>query len=597
MHLLGRADKKLRVWFGDKRTIAEPLRSRFLGQNWKGGSKIEFYKIASLETKLHVLSKRTYWGIELMNLRMNHPEASVRSWARTLWKRITFFLQGKPDPLWGKRRVRKVYGENYSLRKPSVRASRFLEMLQTVDGAWAQRFLALPEEKWTYQKADRFFLYLISHLLTDEFYDGELCLNRDEFPETYYQQLKAARKSMKASMGTEHSVPRWLQYLSEIASIAQNFEEDQRHHAVGTLVQTRGAGKPPAIVTLKSKCDLLETLSTPAEPLSKEAIAVIRENLNYRLSKIPDHAFTGIKTKASVIVTSSACYEASRKEGGTLEAINEIVMGANLGLRVNIRDLETGEITSRESLDSLGIGTYIFYACLEQVLEMDIDSLRETKVVVVNEPGKARGVTKGRACLKIVLNVVNKICSEPLRKGVQSSNSGMGKASHGWNWFRDLFSEELSDIIFRPNYREREDINPELFQIEEKYQDAYFSSTDYSNATDHVHHEIADIIGTTWMLKCGIPKLLRTIVRKTCFRSRVILFDGTGPLEEFGSLVENRTRKLESKRGILMGDPLTKVILHFINIGVRDTVLWLGDTTYTARYVQNSYAIRNILLQ
>jgi hypothetical protein len=53
------------------------------------------------------------------------------------------------------------------------RRARFLELLKTVDGLFLQRHLALPEERWTWQKFDLFTLQNISVLLTDEFCDFE----------------------------------------------------------------------------------------------------------------------------------------------------------------------------------------------------------------------------------------------------------------------------------------------------------------------------------------------------------------------------------------------------------------------------------------
>jgi hypothetical protein len=98
----------------------------------------------------------------------------------------------------------------------------------------------------------------------------------------------------------------------------------------------------------------------------------------------------------------------------------------------------------------------------------------------------------------------------------------------------------------------------------------YFASTDYSCATDNFNFKIGEIIADFWMQYCGIPRLLRGIVKANCYRSRKIYFAATGPLKDTGNETEwDNIRSIDSRRGILMGDPLTKVCLHLLNICVR----------------------------
>jgi hypothetical protein len=62
----------------------------------------------------------------------------------------------------------------------------------------------------------------------------------------------------------------------------------------------------------------------------------------------------------------------------------------------------------------MSLGETIFWAALDQCIATPLDKLRLAYLVVVKEPGKARSVTKSPACLKIVLDVVNKLCSDVL---------------------------------------------------------------------------------------------------------------------------------------------------------------------------------------
>jgi len=97
----------------------------------------------------------------------------------------------------------------------------------------------------------------------------------------------------------------------------------------------------------------------------------------------------------------------------------------------------------------------------------------------------------------------------------------------------------------------------------------YVSSTDYVDATNAVSLRKARFIGTAWMKKCGIPPVLIGVVNATVFQPRYVYFTGLGPLKEIGEPCEENIRRVLLVRGIMMGDPLTKVVLHIINMSAR----------------------------
>jgi len=268
-----------------------------------------------------------------------------------------------------------------------------------------------------------------------------------------------------------------------------------------------------------------------------------------------------------VTVTGAACWEASRKQGGTAQAILDL-MAKYEEMPIPVRDMDTGKILefhSKEGFES--IGTAVFHACLDEVLHTPVENLREVHLTVVREPSKARVVTKGHAALKIVLDTVSKICSYPLKKGIKSSSSGMGKSHHGWNLFKDMTSEEMFELLFSEDRKRRveDTFNDHVDRIQ-YWQDLWFCSTDYQEATDRMVHAFARRIARKWMRKCGIPQILQGIVLGVCFQPRTVYFTGTGPLSKLGRAVDGTTRACTLYRGVLMGDPLTKVILHFSNI-------------------------------
>jgi hypothetical protein len=272
-------------------------------------------------------------------------------------------------------------------------------------------------------------------------------------------------------------------------------------------------------------------------------------------------------------------------------------MGA-VGVTVPKRDLFSGAVVGEISYSPADTGTYIFWACLDTVLRADPDEINMAALVMVSEPGKARTVTKATAALKIVLDVVNKICSWPLTK-IKSSTSGMSKASHAWNSFKESFTDSGKEVMFDPLEEKVETLSSGEKVRTTTYRDVFMSSTDYENATDAMNHEVASMISRYWMNRCGIPPILQMIVLRTCYKPRPVVFEARGPMSAYGEKWERESPFLNPnfimlRRGVLMGDPLTKPVLHLVNILVRTTGEKFSDPDFqTAIFGYSGTAVSN----
>jgi hypothetical protein len=298
------------------------------------------------------------------------------------------------------------------------------------------------------------------------------------------------------------------------------------------------------------------------------------ETVRQVIAEIPDEAFTGLTTKVGIRISTNACYENSRAEGGTAQAINDIVYEARSGRKCKILDLETGKVAEHKALEDCTVGEYIFWRCLEESMTQFPSELRKAEIVGAQEPGKTRVVTKSTVVTKIVLDVVHSVCSWPLTK-VDSSESGMMKDNHGWNFFKKFFQHK--DILFDEESKREVVDEMGVIHILAKYKDLFVCSTDFSTATDFMQHDIARIIGNLWMTKCGIPAFLRGFVNAICFQPRKLSFRALGPLGKYGKIIdkENSINEITMVRGVMMGDPLTKVLLHLFNIVIRKTAIRL----------------------
>jgi len=609
----GASRPNIKVWSGDGIRIQDPLPRRLLGPHWKGEStnQIRFADIGDVRCKLHLIYHHTHWGsfIQRVDRKLEPGFPTSTRWASSLKHRIRDFLSGKPDPLWGVELTKKIYSDPNTVRERRSRALRLIEVLKTVDGMFQQRYFAFPEEQWTWSKFDAYVALNLSHLLGDEFIDGAL----SEYGlsiQTRYSGLKRLRKTFKmhALRGTlsewlgaagdeiPNDVPRWLaHFVPCYRRIALVKERDLSRYTflTGIMCQTRGCGTPPPLVVLQSKDKFLRTVVKRPEELSPTAKRLIQVAVAKVMQRVPDEAFTGLLTKARVQVSTSACWEKTRREGGTYGHIREIVEDGRNNVTVPIRDLDTGAILSHQRLDQLASpGEYIFWACLDRTVRTPLDDLRVAFLTVVKEPGKGRSVTKGRSYLKVVLDLVNKICSEPLRK-IASSESGMGRSNHGWNFFQSQFDTPNDNPIFDVQSETRESY-ASYVEHDRVYHDMFVLSTDYQEATDAMHHDFARITCEAWMRKCGIPRFLRGIVHATCYQPRKIYFTGAGALAKHGDAcpeLGEDIRCITLEKGVLMGDPLTKVALHFTNIVTRETSTGLTNPEWLSLGFSNAFEI------
>jgi hypothetical protein len=563
------------VWSGDGLRLQDPLPARLFGPKWDGSkrNKIRFSKIANSDVKLNIIYRHTHWGRRLRK-ECADPESKIRHWAMTLKNRLNRFLSGGPDPLWTSEEKRIISRGEWKTRDRGARSLRLIELLKTVDGVFAQRFLANPAEVWTWDRFDLFILGTLSLLLGDEFLDGELPLEAVAI-RTSYSTLKWTRKWFKQASHRdllEHETKpppeggEWSRLHWRTWKVLQGAKGHERLLIIGVLSQTRGCGTPPPLVVLQAKRTFLETVSSEPPGESATMRTLRRMAIEEVIHNLPVAAVTGLSTKSRVTVTSAACWEKTRREGGTTEQIKEMIGGVDPMSQIPIRDLDTGRVEAWKFQDDFNtVGELIFWVSLDRVLHTPPVELRKAFLTVVKEPGKARSVTKARACLKIVLDLVSKLCSEPLAKGIRSSQSGMSASNHGWNFFNSFSNDIERNEVFHLLKREETTFEGYVERTD-TFEDVFVSSTDYKNATDSLQHKVAMDLGVPWMTKCGIPKVLQGIVIETCYKPREIFFKATGLLEDLGEPVDNDIHRITLRQGVLMGDPLTKPVLHLINV-------------------------------
>jgi len=597
--MMGKQSPIVLEWISGNVRIQDPVPLHILRKGgYDGKSPLQLARIKDTNLIKFVIFEHTFWGSALERMSRNPNDGKLFEFSTAFKKRINAFIDCKDDPS-----VQKKYHSVLQVRvkPPSLqqRIERLIECLKTVDGMFIQRFLINPTEGWTWEKFDMYILGNLSVLITDEFLDGELTALGMQVPSNY-SALKGARKLLKHhghlesdDFRPEGGLPDWLNQLEIPWRSFKKADGHRKTMILGLLSQTRGAGRPPPIVLLQSKEKFLKIVSAeppPLEPGVKELLHLISDTI---VSEIKDEHLTGMQTAARITVSSAACYERMVSEDGTAQAINDLVWDADAGRKVKIYDLWTGKVVKLDVKSNMTAGEYIFWRCLEEVLKLPLEELTKISLVMVTEPGKARSVTKGRACLKIVLDVVNKLVAKPFIKAFPTSASGMEKSNHGWNFFKGFFMEPGRSLVFDPVKVETK-IVAETYMYESVYKPVFCSSTDFDTATDWMRHDVASILANRVMSKCGIPSMLRGIVNACCFNPRTLEFSATGELAKFGKPISESRNAIQVVNGVMMGDPLTKIVLHMVNMCVRRSSLWFASADLGG--AENASALRSAFL-
>lgn len=576
------------VWHGDVIRLSDKIPT-VLMPTWNGKKgKVPFYDIMSVETKMEVLMKHTFWGKKLIEMKFSKIR-SEECFAKTLLRKISYFLKGRGDPTWTKAKTEKVYAfdrpREQALQRS--RAARLCQMLVTIDGIFLQKFLSYPEMRWDWERFDNFVLGNLDSLISEEFHDGSITEYSVNRVKSVYKRLKEVRQTIKSlsckgkyseliEILKEDSVSRM--FLPEVILLSREHERFREINIRGILMQTRGCGTPPPVETAKAMIKTIETLSQPQKRLTQVEVNAFHKGIDMVLEEIPDYAMTGLSTKAAIRIQATAAFEKTRAEGGGEQAIAEIMNGYHRGRKAKIINLETGKTECFKTLEECeSIGEYVFWVCLEDMYTNEIEDVKVVKLVGVKVPGKVRIASKGTIARKIVFDVVNGVCSWVLGKAIESSKSGMTKESHAWEAAKGLIKSPECWVESQKTSRALGNCYKEETIT---FEPLYAGSTDFKMATDFMDFERCSISLTKYMKKCGIPPFLRGVVVATSLRPRIVHFTAHGVLEKYGEPVEGcpGVRKFQMNTGILQGDPLTKVALHLVNVVTRRFAIYMCES-------------------
>jgi len=484
-----------------------------------------FEELSSVQQAINVLFKGTYWCHRVCKT------------GQTLLK--IYQLLSQDFTSWN-----KSYLGRKKLSQKGVGHLR--NILSTIDGMATQIVLAFPDvpqiQNWEY--FDNMSNCMFKNLLDD------WAVKHDSNYISYYERIKSIRGQIKQvafnQQGSMDSIDigRDMTFLRLPLSNMRG-KNIITMFRVSLMIQTRGCGTPPPHVFLKTFRKFRETVTTPSPPPKREvaskiafATKVVYERIVLRPGvgrNLPIEIGKAL-TKAKISLSDSAELETPHNEGGKYEAFRKYNQSIS-GKPVYMVDLENGQETKELIPDELDyMGTRVFHHAFNEAINGRITDLMTVRTHGVSEPGKVREITVSHLLHAVLLHPISHILCDILAL-VPSSATGMKAANHAFEFYKRLNNHN-------PNGS---------FILNED--DIWVLSTDLETATDYANPYIVRVILQVLLGKhcLGIPSLYKTLVLSLLTEPRLIIDTSTN--EEFWTT-----------RGCLMGDPVTKPVMHLLHL-------------------------------
>nr|UYL94523.1 MAG: RNA-dependent RNA polymerase [Leptosphaeria biglobosa narnavirus 6] len=505
-------------------------------------NRVHFDALPTIWHAQTVLYKGTYWFRRLM--RKDSGKSALNGVA------ILRLLAGK----------RKFSGPEqvYKLVKCRISKSgchKLRSLLATVDGLVMQLVLSFPmwEDLLSWDRMDQIINCLICQLLPDYF--------RDEVPTNLsaYEKIKRLRGAIKEQgfnpVGNISSIdiPREMSFFKVITDFMSDRKTPIDMYRVMVMSQTRASGVPPRSVYLKSLQKIKATLQEKPDFTRYERVKhyvaegvdmLHREMVEAIGSESSSEAFWArVISRAKISLSDSGEFFTNSESGGKLEAARKVLSKNPEIPEIN---LETGELTGRILTPDDQVGIRLFHWALgvfqdrKTIYDRGAMSVR---VSLVAELGKYRAITVSHLSHAITLHVLSHVLLEYI-SAIPAAKSGVGAANHAWNFFKRLSHKNpAGNFIFK--------------------EDAYVFSTDWEEASDWLDHLISQLMVNRLCHNVGIPTWYRqTCVFALCAPRQVEEMDENGVLSRYFTT-----------RGELMGDPVTKVLLHLCHLVARHAAI------------------------
>jgi len=370
-----------------------------------------------------------------------------------------------------------------------------------------------------------------------------------------------------------------------------------------TFCQTRVLGYLPLHVAEVKRHVYRQTVNRPVEKIPKEQCEMIYLAVMNHLDKgdIPAGLFTLNQPEAialideairnvSVEIKQNASTDHTVSEGGKIEDARLLVkvMREN-AWKVPVRDLDNHKI-----INYIDIPTHdqeveswsrpLFWASYQIVLNFWIkhgkwdradyyrlplgegeyeEDILLAKILHISEPGKERNLTKSKATYAWFLTPAGKLCQAVLAN-LPEHRAGLELSSHDWMHTRRISGEsEESGFIYNPVTGKLQDNIVHAFK-------------DWTESTDFIGKWVGVTHLRALMDFTAFPRKYKDLVLRLIMAPQpveeVILRKVGGFIS--GDVAENQIVPWKGaiREGFMMGNPITKSILHLIHVSELETV-------------------------
>nr|UYL95394.1 MAG: RNA-dependent RNA polymerase [Tonghua Narna tick virus 4] len=512
-------------------------------------NRVTFNRLPNVRTALAVLKRGTYW----------YPQLAKGKFKECSFTRKIARLLGGYSSCEGREPFGTV--KNRKLSAPAVQ--RLRSLLATVDGLLLQVCLAFPgsTQFQNWDRIDQIQRCLIAQILDDFF--------KDINPERVltFEKVKRLRKEIKMAgfnptkTMSDVDIPRELSALRVALSLIRG-KTPLSHLQVMIMSQTRASGVPPRAVYDRTIAKTKAILTTPSSkelyqlvsgPLTR-SVDHFYSDLLIRLKgeDLRNLFFESVAKSAKISLSDSGEFFTTTDKGGKLER-SRIVLQTNPEIReVDLHTgLHTGKVLTASNSKQ---GERLFHWALNAFRDRQNvynNNCMSCRISLVAELGKYRTITVSTLQHALLLHPFSHMGLKIL-EAIPSSESGIGAANQAWNFFKRLSHK-----------------NPSASFIFNEKIETSVHSTDWESATDYCDPYIAGAMLNRFCYLLGVPQWYR----------ETMLFALTGPrqvetLDRNGAPIE----VFYTSRGVLMGDPVTKIVLHLHHlIGAKIAGLLLQD--------------------
>jgi hypothetical protein len=430
--------------------------------------------------------------------------------------------------------LKKVHKNKlYSMCTAASDFQKLSNLMQSVEGRVIAGLLSVGD-RVSYEDIDALNVSIMSNLLNDSRYQKKM--------KTY---LKRVRKSFLEG----NPIPKPERHTSFLYAWVkkcvspENVDTDEGAYRLTTFCQGRAMGNPTGALILDSARKWVENFTTP-DPHDPDNYNL--EELEIEVTGTPVN-IEKVRAHARITLSTSACYEVGRKDGGKLAYARKILEIP----QIRRIDLNTGEDSPETVLSRKFPGEALFHHSLWKMRD-EFKIQMSVRASNVNEGGaKSRVVTADTFAHGCVLSPWAHMWLKVLQK-FPAANAGVTEGRHGWTFIKSITASR-----------------PDLSWVFDLAVQAI--STDLSEATDHLFWSAAEALINMCNRVLELPEWYGRLITRCLCSPRYVKYRA-GSFSWEG----------ETTNGVFMGDSGCKVLLTMGNLLA---VIRMGVSTHSVSAV------------